>query len=274
MLTDIYCSVAAIQALSSSLIVGGGFLPQSSRSLIDSTIRSCLWNFGKKPNRLLFATPEVKLALVHLMSSTVVTPWQDGSTTSLVNDILLVGEALSADVDEQVAGKANLCIQLIQSMRTTRVPPLTVVARSVPLSTSEQELVNASSIIKRIHAIRESTPASENKKNGFESPRKSEKRVRQDDTNQSESKRSKPPNSIVENGMVNSASVTLARANVAQVSRGEVEFMDIGGTRTTEDERFKEADRDTSKYSKFEDDEDLNDFPGIVDVGPDEDDNE
>jgi hypothetical protein len=257
-----------MKAISSTLIQGGGFLSFASRSLIDSSIKTCKESCERKKVDSLYSSSAFKLAFLTLMSRCLVTPWPDGATTSQMHGILDAVRQLTSDVDSIVASDARSLLQLLHSMKTPRSPPLVIVTRSsteMPAPSSGQE--NASMIVDRLKVAQESMHAKEAISIVEAAAKTSKRKKERNEQNEIavETKRARKEQS---------AGQVVAAAVVAEINPNPAVDVPDGG-REAHGEQVDAANvksgEEVSSNLDGDDDEMACFFPGIVDTGPDED---
>jgi hypothetical protein len=268
---ELSCLVcAAMKAMASILTQGGGFLSFSSRLLIDSAIKSCLDTYQKRTANNLFSSSEVKLACLQLVSTCLVTPWSDGATTSLVDEMRHATKHLSSDVDMNVASQARNCLQLIHCTKTHRSPPLLIVTRSsgsneTPFSNQED---SASAIVDRLKVVQDSMNAKDPVQ---EIPTKKSKRKKdkmEEPTDDTAVKRAKPN---VEAESKPDPTVPTFDNSKDSMTQEKTPADSVVESKITADE----DDANTGSANAEDDIEgdELDDLmPGIVDTGPDDED--
>lgn len=244
----------------------------STRSLIDSAIKSCLEEQVGRSSHIVFSSSPVKTACLKLVSTCVVTPWPDGATTSLLDLIRDFAQQVASDVDGDVAMQARACLQLIRTMNTPRAPPLLFVTRSsAEKSTNSQD--DAATVVERLQAVQE---AIKRKDPVDETPTKKSKRKREkkvDETDPGKLKRTKVETTpaVEQTGapekkaadveqvvLIKDETPTLTDDTPADPKAGKLENKVT--EKVTDVARIEEAD---------DDDDELDFMPGIVDDGPD-----
>mmetsp|Transcript_4542 Transcript_4542/g.5256 ORF Transcript_4542/g.5256 Transcript_4542/m.5256 type:complete len:917 (+) Transcript_4542:112-2862(+) len=161
--------ISTMEAINATLVACEGFLPLRTRMLIDSTIKMCfgIYNTNIRKRSLIFAMSDVKIAFLELLSTCLLTPWNDGAATVLFKDKEsrdLIKLFATSDADWNVSTKAKCCLQLFPALDTPRAPPLLHVIRKIKeettamdssslypsLANHEEELGEASVIMNQI----------------------------------------------------------------------------------------------------------------------------
>lgn len=253
--------VAAMNAISSTLTQGGGFLSFASRTLIDSAVKTCQDNFQKKTTDNLCSSCDVKIAFLNLLSTCLVTPWPDGATTSQMHDFHLVAKHLSSDMNTQVSSTSRAFLQLMHSLKTPRSPPLVIVTRTTGSHDAPGQ-ENASVIVDRLKVAQDSMRTSEAAA-VEESAKKTSKRKKEKQDEREEASKLKRAKVDVVSPAVESKP-KLEKSPVL-VNEDVVLDSTAGDTPTPTDDV-----EEPSAVEQDDDDDDMPDFPTIVDTGPDD----
>ena len=142
---------AALNALSTVLITGGGYLSLASRSLIDSIALTCLSSVSAKSSSRVATWPPVKIEILKLGSSCLCTPWPDGAMSSIMSDLRKAAKACTRDRDSVVASEGAACLRLCDALSMPRVPALLIVTNREHC----HETQTAASLIENIKSARE-----------------------------------------------------------------------------------------------------------------------
>jgi hypothetical protein len=121
------CSVAALNALSTVLTIGGGYLPLSCRSMIDSIVLTCFASVGVKSKSRVANWPLMKGEMLKLGSVCLCTPWPDGAMSSIMSELRQIAATFMHDCNEDVAAEAAACLRLCDSLSMPRAPALSIV---------------------------------------------------------------------------------------------------------------------------------------------------
>ena len=140
---------SCFECLRGALSSSNGFMGFSTRSMIDSMIITCLQRFGKVYIGNLFDFSSVQSRIFQLASTSVATPWNDGSSTSIVNTLKQVAIEASVERDETVSMAAKEALRVCDLFRVPRAPPLVFVHRTVSENSDGVE-TSASAIIEDI----------------------------------------------------------------------------------------------------------------------------
>lgn len=242
----------------------------STRTLIDSSVKSSLEKQSGRSSDVVFSSSPVKTASLNLAATCVMTPWPDGAATSLIDSVRAFARHMAADVDESVAVQAKSCLQTIRAMNTPRAPPLLFITRSsTERSTSRQD--DAETVVERLQAVQETiktkdpVEATSSKK----SKRKKEKHA--DETDSGKTKRAKlevkrpveqtgKPDKVITD--TKDEAPTLTDDTPAEPAASRI------------DDKTTEEAKDVAQIEQGNDDDDddeLDFMPGIVDDGPDDD---
>ena len=164
--------VKASSTLNATLTECDGFIPQESRVLIDSTIAHWIGQYNDAPSNLL-AHVDVKISFLQLLQACLSAPWFDGALTSLVDSIRSASALMSQDKNTQVSSEAKKCLQFVDAICASRVPPLTLVTRSTP---AVNRIADNNDAPKIIHTMKEEAATAKQKKREQAEKKKENKR--------------------------------------------------------------------------------------------------
>lgn len=148
-----YRSVGALNVLATVLTTGGGYLPLSCRSLIDSIASTCFSSICFTAKQCIATWPSVKVAILKLGSVCMTTPWPDGAMSSLLTELRHAASCCTRDCDENVAAEAESCLRLCNALSTPRVPALSIVTSRE----QGQNTQTAFSLVESLKTAREDT---------------------------------------------------------------------------------------------------------------------
>lgn len=120
-------SVAALNALTTVLTIGGGYLPLSCRSMIDSIVLTCFASVSVKSKSRVANWPLVKVEMLKLGSVCLCTPWPDGAMSSIMSELRQMAGTCTHDCNGDVAAEAAACLRLCDSLSIPRAPALSIV---------------------------------------------------------------------------------------------------------------------------------------------------
>ena len=275
----------------------GGYLGHSTRSLIDSTTLSCLLKLGcAEPNDLLSWSP-IKKRILELAYVSVLTPWNDGAATSIGNTLKRIASGLSQDADKNVALAAREAMRVCDQFGVPRAPPLLRIVRSAHEDSRQgsQAPESAHNIMKEIRtAVVESRKARKSmeeieqlktkQKRQLEEERDDAKKRRKQRASDETSMGNKSPSSSnelskpsVEVEDLSNITAVPEKKAMKELETSEVATKEYAEENMIEDrksehisiqEQSKEDEEKLVEVDECDDDE----FPDIVDDGPDSDD--
>ena len=121
--------VSALKCLQATLGSWGGFLCIQIRSMIDSLVVSGLeemdeWN-------TLISSSSVQIELFGLASCCVTTPWNDGSSSSILYSLAKAAKKYEKDMDASVSMAAKAALRVCDLAAVPRAPALLYVSRAI-----------------------------------------------------------------------------------------------------------------------------------------------
>jgi len=130
---------ASASCLSKSIVSCGGFMSMPIRSLIDSVVVNGLSQMGgtSEPSTQLLCWPSAKTAFLQLACTCVTTPWQDGSSSALVDLLITTANAFKHDMDREVSLNAIAALRICDTIAVPRAPALKYVARASSAPSTE-----------------------------------------------------------------------------------------------------------------------------------------
>jgi hypothetical protein len=160
------------RCLAASLASCGGFLSISIRSLIESIAVSALSSLNemeKSSNSILDWAP-AKISILELACSCATTPWQDGASSSIIEQLTAVAKQLEDDMDISVSMCAKSAHRMCDVVGVPRAPALVYISRAATSGTSSNE--DPVSIAASIKASQEETLQARKKEEEEELERK------------------------------------------------------------------------------------------------------
>ena len=267
---------AALQCITSCLHNGGEYLQDNIRCLLDSVANVCLRAI-QEGNPKALATSKIAAGILELSTACVTTPWSDGAMSSISDSLMTAARICQSDRDGKVVQAAGAALQVCSTSMVARAPALQVVNRTsakvgtsvlsidsliAKLQSSRQEIIDRSNRLKMEAAAAAEAQASKKKKKSQD-----EKVSNGKDFSCEIKKNASLENSAREEANGGEAAkepeetVVSASVTVADPSYDPPEASIPNETKVPED--AKEPDENVSE----EEDED---FPAIVDCGPDE----
>ena len=160
------CRNHCCHCLKAVLISCVGFLSDSTRSLIDSAVSTGLSNLESLSNVAIssngnvFDWSPVKVSLLDLASSCIITPWNDGGASNLRGILVQTARVFDLDKDSTVSMTAKAALRLCDTVSVPRAPALLFVSREAAVSSDNiqnSQMVSADDIIKNMKIAREET---------------------------------------------------------------------------------------------------------------------
>jgi hypothetical protein len=176
--------VSCCKCLGTTIASCGGFLSMSIRSLIESvavSALSMLKESGTHRNPILTWAPS-KVAVLELACSCATTPWQDGASSSIVEQLTIVARQLERDEDVGVTKCAKLSLCICDSIGVSRAPALVYISRAAPSVSSG---LNAEALTNSIKMLQQET--TDSRKRNAE--REIQRRAKPDQKQNQDSKR-------------------------------------------------------------------------------------
>lgn len=140
---------SCLDCLRGGVASSNGYLGFAARSMIDSMVMTCLARNNSFSSQHLFGWSSVQARIFQLASTCVATPWNDGSSTSIVNTLKRVAMRASIERDEAVSMAANEALRVCDLFGVPRAPPLVFVHRTVSENADRVE-TSAAEIIEDI----------------------------------------------------------------------------------------------------------------------------
>lgn len=124
---------ASATCLSMTIVSCGGFISMPIRSLIESVVVNALSKIcgTRQPSTQLLSWSPTKISFLRLACSCVITPWQDGASSALVDSLTIAANRLKNDVDREVTFNADAALRICDTIAVPRAPALTYVPRAV-----------------------------------------------------------------------------------------------------------------------------------------------
>ena len=271
-----------VSAIASCLTVclncGGSYLSPTIRDLIDMVTSTSLLSIVH--NNPTTAFGEVKTSMIQLGIAVTCTPWQDGAASTIATELISAAQSCAHDSDELVVTAATAALNVCTALHCSRVPPLQIITRSndflgentssstvITAGTIEDKLRSTRNELNRLNAIsHEKTTASLAKKSKTIVPVTSNQVPLEIASNGATTKNSKAivqPLLMVDDGVMLLAEDSAEKVVVTSLLSDDIQESDTVNASKTESSSLL-PDPATNA-----DDED---FPMIVDCGPDEDD--
>ena len=271
-----------VSAIASCLTVclncGGSYLSPTIRDLIDMVTSTSLLSIVH--NNPTTAFGEVKTSMIQLGIAVTCTPWQDGAASTIATELISAAQSCAHDSDELVVTAATAALNVCTALHCSRVPPLQIITRSndflgentssstvITAGTIEDKLRSTRNELNRLNAIsHEKTTASLAKKSKTIVPVTSNQVPLEIASNGATTKNSKAivqPLLMVDDGEMLLAEDSAEKVVVTSLLSDDIQESDTVNASKTESSSLL-PDPATNA-----DDED---FPMIVDCGPDEDD--
>jgi hypothetical protein len=127
---------AGASCLAACLNSGGSFLSMSIRDLMDIVTKTSLSSILH--NQPVSSYGDVKASVINLGIAAMCTPWQDGAASSIHSDLMVVAKSCLHDPNDSVAWAATAALNVGTTLRCPRVPALHVVTRSNHFLGSDQ----------------------------------------------------------------------------------------------------------------------------------------
>jgi hypothetical protein len=142
----------AMDYLAACLDSCGGYLPFKMRSLIDSTALTCLNQYAGKSTSKISSWSQTKIASLNLGIRCICTPWPDSAMSELTTTVRGIAQLLASDSDLCVSALARHCLQVCNLSYSHRAPPLSIATRFTPGGGTERsvEFESASAIVESL----------------------------------------------------------------------------------------------------------------------------
>ena len=300
-------STLAAEALAATLVSCGGFLSASARGLADSIATTGLSSMTSDNPNSLFSCSSVEIALLDLASTCLATPWADGAASSIVENLAQAARKCESDRNIGVVVASKAALRLCDSYAVPRAPALLFVTRASTAGgpSAPQMDTSAFALIDNIQKSRSESLKAEKAKEAAEAEKAKEKaeleRVKEkaeaDRKEKAEEKRRVEKAVEPETKRVKKEKVPVAAESVAPSKNGIDSVLKGGDDSKAEQSDSEEPDRDAmevesprvSKESKGRkrpsvveskpvsvsadaDSSGDEEFPDIVEGGPDSDD--
>jgi hypothetical protein len=137
--------VASCRCLGAYLISCGGFVPGTTRSLIESVVSHALVSYvaaaQTAPPEILLYAP-IKTAIIQLGCACLSSPWEDGSSSSIIDLLTSVANNLDNDANDGVAISAKSLSSLCRIVCVPRAPALHYTPRAVADSSQSNDAIS------------------------------------------------------------------------------------------------------------------------------------
>jgi hypothetical protein len=260
---------ASAECLAAILPSGGEYLSLKIRGLLDSTASLCLSCITSA--RTLSTFGHVRASFLLFSTSCVGTPWSDGAASSITNDLMTVARSCQQDPEAAVLQAANSAIQLCEAFTFPRVPALTVVTRSSstlstpPAEAMQKELADVSSEIDARRAEELRMEEENERKKREEPPSRQEKKKPKIDK-----RVSKPTPELKASEII---APPVGDGGKSEEGKAEDDKNDKASPDVENKAPVHEKESLMETEGQPEDDDGSDeDFPMIVDCGPDDDD--
>lgn len=265
---------ACCESLAACLSSGGEFLPMSTRGLVDSVTRSCLESVFQAHPFSFFSI--VKTSILTLGSLSVCTPWQDGAASCIAGQLKKVARACQQDRESSVVLVATSALRVCDALDCPRVPAMNVVTRSDAFLTSGRlsTTITAEAMVDKLQAARDDI----------------ERMKTMVDSEKSEAQATppkKPEVSLLDPQVSKDVVAPAVEMTILAVNRNDEKRLILENVSSPQDHGEPMSDEGigdcagNAPSNAFDNgcdldiapmDEDDDDFPVIVDCGPDEDD--
>ena len=284
----------------------GGLIPNNVRGTIDSITYTCLSTMYSVGSKSVFSYSQVKKSLLQLGMNSVCMPWGDGGRSALLGMVRIVASMLRRDLDVTVASSALSTLCALDAIITPRAPALYIPSREVmsdvPNTLSADEIIEgiktsavetkterkATKPIKKKTLERDEYKSKEVKSStnssvkGQKDPIKTADNVsgpimtehnnlqslaKFDDGNNIIGDTKKPGELVVKTDKA-------VTANTTEIIDNSV-HIDLVGVKDSEDRETMKSTtiaQELDKTGSSDDDSSMEDFPDIIDEGPDEED--
>ena len=122
---------SALEAISSFISIGAGYIHGTIRSTLESTILSMISillpsNSGTSDIPTILEAVPVKVALLKVSTNAVNAPWQDGGLSTLLSQLRQLSDVLRYDRDPDVITAAYSAMSVCDMIMTPRSIPLSI----------------------------------------------------------------------------------------------------------------------------------------------------
>lgn len=275
----------AVDCLTTGLNSGGEYLSSTVRTLLDSVVFTCLSvvQHGQHP---IASHEKVKCSILVLSTACITTPWQDGASccTSISINLKRVAQSCQKCCDSS-AEAANTALQVCRALDCPRVPALSIITRAAPfssLNTSQQSssLLTVESVVDKLQTEREDLIRAVQDEEVRETKKHYEVKISKAVTVEDSGKKPRIPSldtssQPIENEIPTTIKPMIgSRSSVASTSvRNDTcdhvdDKQDFIGA-TLDIELKEEPDIQNRRVTGDEEVDEDDDFPMIVDTGPD-----
>ncbi len=278
---------ACLDCLRGALSSSNGFLGFATRAVIDSMVLTCLLRPTDSSPGNPFGWSSVQCRIFQLASTCVATPWNDGSSTSILSSLKRSAIKACIESDEAVSLAAKEALRVCDLYGIPRAPPLVFVHRTLGEGSLRMEQM-APKIIEDIQNAKVEASRARQAVDEAAETKVREKRQRELERKES-NKRKRDAKEMIKNEMqeITSNVVDLGTEKETTQVDSQQERQDAQELYTDVDDGMdgneeKEDERRNEPQGKFEgvassdeaDDKDDDDFPDIdiVADGPDSDD--
>lgn len=156
----------------------------TSRALIDSIATTGLKTIISPYQNEIASSSSIKVAMLEFGSSCLTTPWPNGASSSILEQLQLAASSCKADAST-VSSTASATLRLCDTVSTPRVPALHVVTKKVDLSSSKAP-VSSDMLLEGLQNAQEqiSQNRAESKRDAFEEQENRNKRMKICESNQ------------------------------------------------------------------------------------------
>ena len=295
-LDQVQMASVSAECLAACLSSLGGNMSMLTRRLVDSVVASCLSSIQSSHGTVtqhLCSTAKVKMAFLSLGMSSVCAPWPDGSGSLVPCGLRSAAIRCQYDPDEKVSFAAKLALAMSDANRNPRVPALQVVTQSTAFAQSSSQIVSAETMAEITERARLSINKSMLEEHEQEENKREMKRIHLKEAQNLRNKKQKinlnparktteklPP-STIQNSQGSPKDKKLStkipdepvKARVSSPVSIPVDEPNatIPFLKPPQEERLNKANL-SPKPSSIDSDDDIDEFPMIVDCGPDADD--
>ena len=148
------CTIAT--SLTACLNCGGSFLTPAIRDLIDMVAATSLSSIVHVHPITAFG--EIKCSILQLGMAVLCTPWQDGAASTIATELMSAAQSCVQDSNDTVVSTAVASLNVCSSLHCSRLPPLHIITRPnnfLSDNTSASTAVSAENIEDKLRSTRD-----------------------------------------------------------------------------------------------------------------------
>jgi hypothetical protein len=264
-----------VTTLTACLNCGGSFLTPTIRDLIDMVAATLLSSIVHAHPMTAFG--EMKCSILQLGIAVLCTPWQDGATSTIASEFVSAAQSCVQDSNETVVATAVALLNVCSALYCSRLPPLNVITRPNNfLSDYASTAITAENIEDKLRSTREEM--NRVKSNSVEKAKASESKKEKSDVTANKTKTALEGSTIPKSdSTIHSLPVVdddkMLPGNLLLEKESSQQVQDQPSDSRPRDTVFAKLQESLTEPfdSNMKTDVD-DDFPVIVDCGPDEDD--